>query len=388
MENKRKINVKILIAIMLIILALIVAVIMLAKKDKKILEDISYIEIQVDNSGKDGLSMTDPLKIEDEDVIDEIKDIMRSKEQITMHSAGGFFESCPMLTIYQKNGEILTIVACDGFEMEGEPSGNIITISKKQDMSDKILYRVDKELGAYIEKLYDKNIDASKVGDYFIIYNGAEIEKKTGVQHIYDMEITPEANIKYNTTYYNYENGKYHGTLEGIFGEETYEGRSMVMTTRRIAISERYNAIPREYETITQIPTELIDISDYTTVDCQVIDLDGDGKKEYFVSYTIDYNANETADGKPVAKSGIMLFDNNYKKVANLVTLENGFWGNREEDKTFFELEDVEYIDIDNDGIMEAIIRIPRYEGSTISIIKYNNGKFEGEKDIKATLEP
>jgi len=235
----------------------------------------------------------------------------------------------------------------------------------------------------------DTNNDTTKVEDYFVIYNGVEIEKKVGVQQISDMKITDEANKKYNTTYYNYENGKDFGTSEGTFGEETYEGCSVVITPKRIAISEKYDAIPREYETIEELPDELMDMADYSRVDIQVIDLDGDGKKEHIVCWTVDYAEGDIGDGEPQASSGIMLLDENYKKVADLVTLDNGFWGNiKEEDyKRFLLLDNVEYIDIDNDGNMEIIIEIPQYEGQSISIIKYKNGAVEGETDIKASVE-
>ena len=71
------------------------------EKENLLVEEVSYIEIQVDNSGEDGLSYTDPLKIEDIETIEEIKNIINSAEEITIESAGGFFGSCPIATIYQ-----------------------------------------------------------------------------------------------------------------------------------------------------------------------------------------------------------------------------------------------------------------------------------------------
>ena len=94
--------------------------------------------------------------------------------------------------------------------------------------------------------------------------------------------------------------------------------------------------------------------------------------------------------GEPKATSGIMLFDSNYKKIADLVTLENGFWGNMkdEEHKVFVKLSNIEIIDIDNDEIMELVINTPTYEGTKISVIKYNKGKIEGETNLKASVLP
>ena len=38
------------------------------------------------------------------------------------------------------------------------------------------------------------------------------------------------------------------------------------------------------------------------------------------------------AEVEPEAFSEIMLLDYNYKKIANIITLENGFWGNVKEE--------------------------------------------------------
>lgn len=130
-------------------------------------------------------------------------------------------------------------------------------------------------------------------------------------------------------------------------------------------------------------------MADCSSVDINEIDLDGDGKNEYLVCYIVNYAEGEIGDGEPQASSGIMLFDNNYKKIDDLVILENGFWANIKEEnyKVFLSLDDVDYIDIDNDGIMEIIIRVPTYEITEISIVKYSNNKIEGETNVKANLE-
>ena len=225
-----------------------------------------------------------------------------------------------------------------------------------------------------------------------LLYEGSEILNKIGTQFIdlTEMEISEEARRKYNTTYFNYENGKYLGEILGYFGEETYEGFSIVTNVKRIAMTQKYNAIPREYKLIEKLPEKLNDMADYSSVAINEIDLDGDGKSEYIVCYTVNYKKGQIGDGESQATSGIMLFDNNYKKIADLVTLENGFWGNIKEEnyKRFLSLQDTEYIDIDNDGIMEIIIEIPTYEGTKISILRYSNNKVEGEINLQASVMP
>ena len=236
----------------------------------------------------------------------------------------------------------------------------------------------------------DNSNSNTQIEENIVLYQGIEINKTTGIQMYDDMEISDEAIQKYNTTYYNYENGKYEGITKGNFGEETYEDFSVVRNVNRIAMTQKYNAIPREYKEIKELPEQLMDMADCSSVDINEIDLDGDGKNEYIVCYTVNYAQGEIGDGEPQASSGIMLFNYDYEKIADLVTLENGFWANikEENNKIFLSLDDIEYIDIDNDGIMEIIIQIPAYETMELSIVKYSNNKIEGETDVKASLEP
>lgn len=224
--------------------------------------------------------------------------------------------------------------------------------------------------------------------EYFVLYEGKEIENKTGVQSLYDMKINDETNKKYNTTYYNYENGKYDGEKAGKFGEETTEGSSCVENVSKIAISKKINALPRTYSTIRELPKELEDMADYSSIEINKIDLDGDGTDEYIVCYTINYKKGDIGDGEPQASSGIILFDNNYRKIADLANLQNGFYGGIKEEssKVFLSLNDIEYIDLDNDGIMEILIKIPEYEGSKLSILKYNKGKIEGNINLEVNV--
>ena len=46
----------------------------------------------------------------------------------------------------------------------------------------------------------------------------------------------------------------------------------------------------------------------------------------------MNYAKGDIGDGEPQASSGIMLFDNNFKKIEDLVILENGFWSNIKEE--------------------------------------------------------
>lgn len=245
------------------------------------------------------------------------------------------------------------------------------------------------------EKSKEKNKD-NDVGDYFVLYNGTIIPVKMGkVTASYIDEITEANREKYNITYYNYEKGKSLGETKGDLIEGVFDNTAYVDNVKKFAISKKFDAIPRKYRTIDELPDELMDMADCSSVEIHSIDLDGDEKEEKIVCYAVDYSEDDFGDGEPVASSHIMLYDSNYKKIADLVDLEDGFaeqgQGKHEATKVFLSLDRVEYLDIDNDGIMEIIIDIPMYEGdglSDLSIVKYNNGELEGETNIKASVRP
>ena len=232
-----------------------------------------------------------------------------------------------------------------------------------------------------------KNVQANK---NIVLYKGIEIDNKVGIQNLSDMKLTDENKSKYNVQYYNYEDGKYINETKGAFGEETVEGYSAVSNVKKIAMTKKYNAIPREFKTLSELPKELMDMADYSSVNINEIDLDGDGKKEHIVCYTHNTSGDDYDDEEMEASSGIILFDNNYKKISDLVTLDNGFWGNKKSENTkiFLSLKDIDYIDIDEDGIMEIIIKVPTYEGTKISVLKYKDGILNGEKNLKASVLP
>ena len=52
-------------------------------------------------------------------------------------------------------------------------------------------------------------------------------------------------------------------------------------------------------------------------------------------------------------------------------------------------MDNVEIIDIDNDGIMEILVEIPKYEGDpSVSMLKYKNGELSGDTNIECSLLP
>ena len=245
------------------------------------------------------------------------------------------------------------------------------------------------EANANGKETQQNNIDTSSK-ENIILYNGMEISKNVGVQDVVDMKKNDENMKKYNTTYYNYENGQSKGKTNGTFGEETYEGVSVVKNVSKIAMTKNYNAIPRKVETIGALLEELRDLGDYSDALVNKVDLDNDGTGEFIVCYKQNEREGDYENSEARAISGITIYDKNLKKISDLVVLENGFWGNikDEQHKVFLSINDIEYIDIDEDGIMEIIIKVPTYEGTKISILKYNKGNLQGVKNLKASVAP
>lgn len=212
-----------------------------------------------------------------------------------------------------------------------------------------------------------------------ILYKGLDFSDGKNLNDITYNEANKK---KYEIEYFNYENGE---KLEKSKGNlvETYEGISAVENVKKIAISVEYDAIPRRYTTIEGLPKELYELADCNKVEIQSVDLDGDGKKEYIVASN-SYASPEDYDTDTYTNySDISLYDNKFKKIATLIKAKNQY---REVDgkitsEFFCSLDDVEYIDIDDDGIMEVLVDLNYWENIGVNSYKYKDGKITGETE-------
>lgn len=229
----------------------------------------------------------------------------------------------------------------------------------------------------------DKNNTAIKEEskEKIILYKGLDFSDGKNLNDITYNEANKK---KYEIEYFNYENGE---KLEKSKGNlvETYEGISAVENVKKIAISVEYDAIPRKYTTIEELPEELYELADCNKVEIQSVDLDGDGKKEYIVASN-SYASPEDYDTDTYTNySDISLYDNKFKKIAILVKAKDQF---REVDgkitsEFFYCLDDVEYIDIDDDGIMEVLVDLNYWENIGVNSYKYKDGKITGETECE-----
>ncbi|MBO5397791.1 MAG: hypothetical protein J6A36_02505 [Clostridia bacterium] len=217
-----------------------------------------------------------------------------------------------------------------------------------------------------------------------VLYNGLILDttamKKTELKYI---DNSDQYKDKYVITYYNYESFGFKESKLGTISTQIYDGLVKIENVGKIAISESYEAIPREIKVVNAIPTIVSDknpkIGDFDSKKAIITDLDGNGTEEYVLIL-----ANKTT-----GYSKIVLLDSSGTKVADLAYIEKSKWESVTTEEYHLSLSNVEIIDIDNDGIMEILIELPRYEGDpSISLLKYKNGELQGDTNIECSLLP
>lgn len=217
-----------------------------------------------------------------------------------------------------------------------------------------------------------------------VLYNGLILDTakmgKKQLEYIDDADIYKD---KYVITYYNYENFSLKNLSLGILSEPIYEGCLGIENVSKIAISEEYNAIPREIKVINSIPEIVLNknsnLGNFDSTKVIIADLDGNGTEEYVLILA----------NKITGYSKIMLVDATGVKVADLAYIEKNKWESITTEEYYLSLSNIEIIDIDKDGVMEILIEIPIYEGAPdISLLKYKNGELQGDKNIECSLLP
>lgn len=188
---------------------------------------------------------------------------------------------------------------------------------------------------------------------------------------------------KYVITYYNYENFAYVDSTLGQLSEPLFDNLVGIQGVGKIAISESYNAIPKAIKVINTLPTVILDnnskLAEYDTIKTIIADLDVNGSDEYI---TILAN-------KSTGYSKISLYDNTGKLVADLAYIEKAKWNQITHAEYYLSLSNVNILDVDNDGVMEILVEIPKYEGEpSVSLLKYKNSQLTGKTNIECSLLP
>ena len=208
-----------------------------------------------------------------------------------------------------------------------------------------------------------------------VLYNGLVLQTdamdEVTLKYI---DSTTDASDKYVITYYNYENYSFQNSKLGTLSAQVYEGLVKIDNVGKIAISEDYDAIPRDIKVVNTMPTIVSDnnpkVADYDTIKTLIIDLDGNGTDEYILIL-----ANKTT-----GFSKITLIDSKGSKVADLASIEKSKWKQETNAEYYLSISNVEVIDVDNDGVMEIVLEIPQPTGNpTVSLLKYRNGELQGK---------
>ena len=215
-----------------------------------------------------------------------------------------------------------------------------------------------------------------------VLYNGLILDtSKMDEVTLKYIDNTSDAADKYVITYYNYENYGFKEPMLGILSTQLYEGLVKIDNVGKVAISEDYNAIPRQVKVVNTVPTIVSDnnpnISEYNSVKTLIVDLDGNQTDEYILIL-----ANKTT-----GFSKITLVDSKGAKIGDLASIEKSKWKKDSTAEYYLNINNVEVLDIDNDGIMEIMVEIPQAVGNpTVSLLKYKNGVLQGKKDIECSL--
>lgn len=215
-----------------------------------------------------------------------------------------------------------------------------------------------------------------------VLYNGLILDtkemKEVTLKYI---DSTSDASDKYVITYYNYENYSFQDSKLGKLSTQLYEGLVKIDNVGKVAISEDYDAIPRDIKVVNTIPTIVSDnnpkISDYDTVKTLIVDLDGNGTDEYILVL-----ANKTT-----GFSKITFVDSKGTKIADLASIEKSKWKQDTNAEYYLSISNIEIIDIDNDGIMEILLEVPKATGNpTVNLLKYIGGELQGKTNIQCSL--
>lgn len=215
-----------------------------------------------------------------------------------------------------------------------------------------------------------------------VLYNGLILDTtkmdEIALQYI---DSKKEESDKYIITYYSYENYSFKESKLGIFSSQLYDGLVKMDNVGKVAISEDYNAIPRNVKVVNTVPTIVSEnnakLVDYDSIKTLIVDLDGNGTDEYILILA----------NKSTGFSKITLIDSKGSKVADLASIEKSKWKKDSGVEYYLSINNVEVIDVDNDGIMEIVVEIPHATGdSTVSLLKYSNGVLSGKTGIECSL--
>ena len=342
----------------------------------KIIENIEYMELTIGDAEAREIRYKPAVAVFDESKLNVMEDMINTGEKYEFENPTGF-DDIPMAYLYKDDGEIIVLSAIDNFEDDGENGNFIIYQTNKSEV--KRIYKVEDEVGEFIENLYNERYD-----DEILLYYGYELQTSTGLQALMDMPLNDDMTERYMGKYNQYSKNKKLKQIEVKDYLETYEGYFVVEGNDYIAISEDYNPIPRQSKKLKRVPDKIKEsLSKFDKVEVEEIDLNGDKELEYIA---VGSTEDTSDDGKIMSK--VVLYDKDYKTIGTLAS-----WDATEDlkylpEEVVLSLDDVVYFDINNDNKMEILMELPAYETFLVNIFRYDNNVLYGEKDYEVSLKP
>ena len=115
-----------------------------------------------------------------------------------------------------------------------------------------------------------------------VLYNGLILDTtKMDEVALHYIDSKKDESDKYIITYYGYENYSFKESKLGIFSSQLYDGLVKIECSGKIAISEDYDAIPRDIKVVNTVPTIVSEnnpkLIDYDSIKTLIVDLDGNG---------------------------------------------------------------------------------------------------------------
>lgn len=216
-----------------------------------------------------------------------------------------------------------------------------------------------------------------------VLYDGLILDSdEMGLVELKYIDNSSATKDNYVITYYNYTNYGYENSTLGTLSTQVLDGLVKINNVGKVAISEKYEAIPREIQVINSIPAVVLDnnssFSDYDTKKTIIIDLDGNGTNEYIVILA----------NKATGESKVVLVESAGFLKSTLATMNKSGWDTVSTDGYYLSYNNIEILDIDNDGIMEILFEVPTTDTvpSQISLLKYKAGELSGKTDIVCSL--
>ena len=168
----------------------------------------------------------------------------------------------------------------------------------------------------------------------------------------------------------------------GTLSTQVVDGLVKIDSVGKVAISEKYEAIPREIQVVNSIPAVVLDnnsdLANYDTKKTIITDLDGNGTNEYILVLA----------SKVTGESRILLVESTGFVKATIAKMDKSGWDGVSSDGYYLSYNNIEILDVDNDGIMEIIFEVPATSSSPtqIDLLKYKNGDLTGTTDYVCSL--